>query len=67
MVDKQLRSLTKTVTYRVANMLLSLVTFTFITGSYKIGALLMVADATVSSFLFYYHERLWNKITWKRN
>ena len=64
MSDPKLRSLAKTVTYRVVNMLVSFVVFTLITGSPEIGAMLMVADATTSSFLFYGHERMWNKIRW---
>lgn len=64
MSDPKLRSLAKTVTYRVANMIISFGVFTLITGSPGIGIMLMAADATTSSFLFYGHERLWNKIKW---
>jgi len=64
MTDSKLRSLAKTVTYRAANMLISLVLFTIITGSLHIGATLMIADATLSSLLFYGHERMWNNIKW---
>jgi len=64
MSDPKLRSLAKTVTYRVANMLVSFILFTAITGSFKIGMLLMAADATTSSLLFYGHERVWTKIKW---
>ena len=64
MVDQELRSLAKTITYRVANMLISFALFTAITGSFKVGIVLMAADATTSSLLFYGHERVWNKIKW---
>ncbi len=64
MSDPKLRSLAKTVTYRVANMLVSFTLFTAITGSFKVGMLLVAVDATTSSLLFYGHERAWNRIKW---
>ncbi len=67
MSDPKLRSLAKTVTYRGANMLVSFTLFTAITGSFRIGGMLMLADATISSLLFYGHERVWNKIRWGRS
>ncbi len=65
MSDPKLRSLAKTITYRLTNMVISFTLFTAITGSFQLGATLMVADATASSLLFYGHERLWNKIKWR--
>ena len=64
MSDPKMRSLAKTITYRLSNMVVSFTLFTAITGSFKIGMLLVAADATTSSLLFYGHERVWNKIKW---
>ncbi len=66
MIDSSLRSLAKTVSWRVTG---SASTFTIaylVTGSAGISSGIAVIQMIVNTFLYWFHERVWNKINWGR-
>ena len=65
--DLQKRTIVKTLTWRVTA---SLTTFTIawiITGDLLIGASIGSIEAIAKVFLYYFHERIWNKISWAKS
>jgi uncharacterized membrane protein len=66
LIDSSLRSLAKTVSWRVTG---SASTFTIaylVTGSAGISSGIAVIQMIVNTFLYWFHERVWNKINWGR-
>jgi uncharacterized membrane protein len=62
-----MRTLLKTLTWRVAG---STSTFTIaylVTGSFGVSSGIAVIQMVVNTFLYYAHEQIWNKIKWDRN
>ena len=65
--DLKKRTIAKTLTWRVTA---SLTTFTIawvLTGDLLIGVSIGSIEAIVKFFLYYFHERIWNKISWAKN
>jgi uncharacterized membrane protein len=59
-----MRTLLKTLTWRVTG---STSTFTIaylVTGSFGISSGIAVIQMVVNTFLYYAHERIWNKVNW---
>jgi uncharacterized membrane protein len=66
-VETQWRAITKVLTWRV---LLTLVNFTYtyvVTGDWKAGLAVAGLAAIFNSFIYWSHERVWNKISWGKN
>ena len=66
MNDSSKRSIAKTISWRIAG---STSTFTIaylVTGSAGISSGIAVIQMIVNTFLYWFHERAWNKITWGR-
>jgi len=62
--DSSIRSIAKTISWRVAG---STSTFTIaylVTGSAGISSGIAVIQMVVNTFLYWFHERVWNKIKW---
>jgi uncharacterized membrane protein len=62
-----MRTLLKTLTWRVTG---STSTFTIaylVTGSFGVSSGIAVIQMVVNTFLYYAHERIWNKIKWGCN
>ena len=62
-----MRTLLKTLTWRVTG---SASTFTIaylVTGSFGVSSGIAVVQMVVNTFLYYAHERIWNKIKWGCN
>jgi len=56
-MDSQLRSLTKTLTYRFAAFL-ACIPLVGVTGSLYVQLVLLV--------VYYLHERIWDRVNWQR-
>ncbi len=66
MNDSSKRSLAKTLSWRITG---SASTFTIaylVTGSAGISTGIAVIQMIVNTFLYWFHERVWNKINWGR-
>jgi len=62
--DSSKRSLAKTLSWRITG---SASTFTIaylVTGSAGISTGIAVIQMIVNTFLYWFHERVWNKIKW---
>ena len=66
MSESSKRSLAKTISWRITG---SASTFTIaylVTGSAGISTGIAVIQMIVNTFLYWFHERVWNKINWGR-
>ena len=58
------RSLAKTISWRITASLTTFIVAWILTGDYIIGSSIALIEAVVKIFLYYFHERSWNLITW---
>lgn len=63
MQEKAYRSVVKTVSWRTVGTLDTIVISYFITGSLTMAASIGSIELFTKMFLYYYHERAWNKIS----
>jgi len=60
------RSFAKSLSYRVFGTLSSFVVVYAITGKGKLSALIALWETVVKVGIYYWHERIWDKIKWGR-
>ena len=60
------RSLVKSVSYRVFGTLSSFAVAYAITGKGSLSALIAFWETIVKVGIYYWHERIWDKISWGR-
>ena len=60
------RSFIKSLSYRIFGTLSSFIVVYAITGKGKLSALIAFWETVLKVFIYYWHERAWNKITWGR-
>ncbi len=60
------RSLTKALSYRVWGTLSSFVVAYILTGNATLSGAIAFWETVVKVFIYYAHERGWNKVTWGR-
>ena len=65
--DLQKRTITKTLTWRVTASLTTFIITWVLTGDLLIGVSIVSIEAIVKIFLYYFHERIWNNISWAKN
>jgi uncharacterized membrane protein len=58
------RSIVKTVSYRVAILILDFVAIYLFTGQVKVALSFMLVSNIYSSLGYFFHERIWDKIKW---
>ena len=58
------RSVAKALTYRAMSVSLTFVISLLITGKLSWATAIAGTEALTKMFLYYGHERIWNKITW---
>ncbi|MBR9675995.1 DUF2061 domain-containing protein [Candidatus Woesearchaeota archaeon] len=66
MTDTHLRTLTKTVTWRIIATLTTIITIYYFTKSWALSFASGLSANFVKTFFYYAHERMWNSITWER-
>ena len=66
MPDKHYRSLTKAISYRVTGTLTTMVLSYIITGHLRWALSIGVAELFTKVIVYYFHERLWDKIYFGR-
>ena len=62
MIEKHQRSLAKAVSWRVTGTIDTIVVSYFVTGQMKLALSIGVVELFTKVCLYYFHERLWNKI-----
>jgi uncharacterized membrane protein len=60
------RSFIKSVSYRVFGTLSSFVVVYALTGKAKLSALIAFWETVLKIGIYYWHERIWDKIKWGR-
>ena len=66
-VELKKRTLLKTMTWRVTASLTTFLIAWILTGDLLIGVSIGSIEAIAKIFLYYYHERIWNNISWAKN
>ena len=65
-VELQKRTIVKTLTWRVTASLTTFIIAWILTGDLLIGATIGSIEAIAKIFLYYFHERIWNNISWAK-
>jgi uncharacterized membrane protein len=66
MIVSKSRSFVKSLTWRFIAMLTTFICIYFITGEIKTASAGTLLTNSVNFVFYYYHERVWNKISWGR-
>ena len=64
MEEYKIRSILKTLTWRITASLDTFVIAWIITGEWGMGASIAGFEVITKTFFYYFHERIWNKIKW---
>lgn len=62
--ERPIRSVAKAISWRVIGTLDTLLISYVLTGEVAIAASIASIDFVTKMFLYFFHERLWNKINW---
>jgi uncharacterized membrane protein len=65
-VDSKKRSIVKTVSWRVTGSFSTFMISYLILGDFSIAGSIAIIQITANTLLYYFHERLWDKIKWER-
>ena len=65
--DLRKRTIVKTLTWRVTASLTTFIIAWVLTGDLLIGATIGGIEAIAKIFLYYFHERIWNNISWAKS
>ena len=66
MKSKARRSLAKTLTWRVLAKSDTFIISWFVTGTWTLAGAIAGIEVVTKMFLYYGHERLWNRIKWAK-
>jgi len=58
------RSVVKTVSYRLIILILDFTSIYLFTGKVKVAVGFMIVSNVYTTLVYYFHERVWNKIKW---
>lgn len=62
--EKPVRSIVKALSWRIVGTLDTLVVSYFVTGKIVLAASIATVDFLTKLVLYFFHERIWNKIKW---
>lgn len=63
--DTKKRTMAKTITWRITASLTTFLIAWVLTGDILVGASIGSIEAIAKIFLYYFHERIWTKISWE--
>ena len=66
-MDSSVRSLAKAVSWRITGSIDTLIISWIITGQALIASGIAFTELLTKIVLFWFHERVWNRITWGKN
>ncbi len=64
MNETSIRSIAKTISWRIAGSTSTFAIAYLVTGSAGISSGIAVTQMIVNTVLYWFHERLWNKVIW---
>jgi len=67
MTDTPLRSLAKAITWRITGTIDTFLISFIITGEIFLASGIALTELFTKIFLFWCHERIWNRIQWERH
>ena len=59
--DSRVRSIVKAFSWRITALIVTSIVVWVVTGSLEFAAVVGAADALLKIFLYYFHERMWNR------
>ena len=62
--DIRIRSLIKTITWRILASLDTFLIAWFVSGSISVGGWIATIEVITKFILYYFHERAWNRVKW---
>jgi uncharacterized membrane protein len=62
--ETQSRSLAKTVSWRITGTIDTFIISAIVTGKFTVAGSIAVTELFTKVLLYYYHERIWAKISW---
>jgi uncharacterized membrane protein len=65
--DTNTRSIVKTLTWRLTGSTATFLIAYFLIGSITVAGVLGITQLIFNTVLYYFHERIWNKINWGKN
>ena len=66
-IDLKKRTIIRTLTWRVTASLTTFLIAWILTGDLLIGISIGSVEAIAKIFLYYFHERIWNNISWAKS
>ena len=66
MKDTNKRSIVKTISWRITGSTAAVLIAYGVTGSISVSSTIGILHLIINTFLYWVHERLWNKIEWGR-
>jgi uncharacterized membrane protein len=66
-MDSNKRSITKAITWRALASLATFIISYMVTGNFAAATGIASVQVFVNLLLYYFHERIWNKIDWGKN
>jgi uncharacterized membrane protein len=64
MTELQLRTITKTVTWRIYTTCVGMLTAYLLTGNYRISGAIAISQLIINTIIYALHERAWLRILW---
>jgi uncharacterized membrane protein len=65
-VDSKKRSIAKTISWRFTGSFSTFMISYIISGNFTIAGSIAVVQIIANTLLYYFHERIWDKIKWGR-
>jgi len=66
-MDSPRRSLVKTVSWRITGSSATFLIAYLMTGNFAVAGVIGLAQMVTNTILYYFHERIWNRIRWGAN
>ena len=67
MEDTRKRSVVKSIVWRIICIVVSIVVTFFLSGKWDIAVAVGTVYNVITMILYYFHERIWNRIKWGTN
>ena len=66
MQEQKLRSIAKAISWRITGTIDTFIISFLITGKLFYASVISLTEVITKVALYYFHERIWNSITWKK-
>lgn len=67
MTETGLRSLVKTISWRITGSSATFLVSYLVSGNFTIAGTIAVSQVILNTALYYIHERIWNRIQWQKH